>query len=143
MQSRLLAAPLLLALFSASGCSTISPYDQAAYEHAVNAKVDTLALMTNATGNYDDHQKEIAALMTQLEKAYQYDRGRQRNRITVAQWEILLDPNRDLVGGFLKIWKAKGSLGDTFVTEKKKQIADAFDQIIALESGKVRAVRKE
>jgi hypothetical protein len=75
---------------------------------------------------------------TELEKAYEYDRGRPLNRITVTQWEILLSSDRNLVGGFLKMWKNKGSLGATFVAEKKTQIAEAFDQIIGLESGKIK-----
>ena len=119
-----------------AGCSLIAHYDQVAYEHATSAKVDTLALMDRATGSYDSHQKEIEALVVELDKAYEYDRGRSLNKITVAQWDILRDPNRNLVGGFLKMWKAKGSLSAVFVAEKKKQIGDAFDQIILLESGK-------
>ncbi|HXP34870.1 MAG TPA: hypothetical protein VN827_04925 [Chthoniobacterales bacterium] len=119
-----------------TGCTLIARYDQVAYEHATSAKVDTLALISKATASYDDHEKEVEALVRQLDKAYEYDRGRQLNKLTVAQWDILRDPNRDLVGGFLKMWKAKGSLSATFIAEKKKQIADAFDQIIQLESGK-------
>ena len=124
-----------------AGCTLIARYDRVAYEHATSAKVDTLALMSKATGSYDDHAKEVEALITQLDKAYEYDRGRQLNQLTVAQWDILRDPNRDLVGGFLKMWKAKGSLSATFIAEKKKQVADAFDQIIQLESGKPRPVK--
>ena len=119
-----------------AACSLIAHYDQVAYEHATSAKVDTLALMDKATGSYDDHQKEIEALVIELNKAYEYDRGRALNKLTVAQWDILRDPNGNLVGGFLKMWKTKGSLGATFVAEKKLQIGKAFDQIIALESGK-------
>ena len=124
-----------------SGCSLIAHYDQVAYQHATNAKVDTLALMGKATGSYDEYQKEVEALVTELDKAYEYDRGRQRNKITVAQWDILRDPHRDVVGGFLKMWKAKGSLSATFIAEKKKQIGDAFDQIIQLESGKLKPAK--
>jgi len=29
-----------------------------------------------------------------------YDRGRALNKLTVAQWDILRDPNGNLVGGF-------------------------------------------
>ena len=119
-----------------TGCTLIARYDQVAYEHATSAKVDTLALISKATASYDDHENEVEALVRQLDKAYEYDRGRQLNKLTVAQWDILRGPNRDLVGGFLKMWKAKGSLSATFIAEKKKQIADAFDQIIQLESGK-------
>jgi hypothetical protein len=127
-----------LCFFALASCSTISTYDQAAYEHATSAKVDTLALMSKATESYSAHEKEIATVTTELEKAYEYDRGRPLNKITVAQWSILLDPERNLVGGFLKAWKSKGSLGATFVTEKKDQIGRAFDQIIGLESGKIK-----
>jgi hypothetical protein len=127
---------LISASIALSACSLIAHYDQVAYEHATSAKVDTIALMDKATGSYDDHQKEIEALVLELNKAYEYDRGRALNKLTVAQWDILRDPNRNLVGGFLKLWKTKGSLGATFIGEKKQQVSDAFDQIIALESGK-------
>ncbi len=132
---RLLMVGLALAI---GACTTISRYDQAAYQHAVNAKVDALAVMNKATGSYDEHQKEIESLMTELDKTYEYDRGRPLNIITVAQWNILRDPDRNLLGGFLKMWKAKGTLSSTLVAEKKTQIADAFDQIIQLESGKIK-----
>src|SRR5438270_4395222 len=109
-----------------AACTLIAHYDQVAYEHATSAKVDTLALMDKATGSYDEHQKEVEALVTELNKAYEYDRGRSLNKLTVTQWDILRDPNGNLVGGFLKMWKAKGSLGATFVAEKKLQIGKAL-----------------
>jgi hypothetical protein len=130
---------VVMLAMAAGACSTISRYDQAAYEHAVNAKVDALVLMQKATASYDEHQTEIESLLTELDKAYEYDRGRLLNQVTIAQWSILRDPDRNLFGGFLKSWKAKGSLSSTFVAEKKAQIADAFDQIIQLESGKIKA----
>src|SRR5437588_5861695 len=83
---------LVCACFSA--CSLIAHYDQTAYEHATDAKVDTLALMNKATDDYQAHEKEVETLINQLDKAYEYDRGRQLNQITVAQWDILRDPNR-------------------------------------------------
>ena len=123
------------------GCTLIARYDRVAYEHATSAKVDTLALMGKAIGSYNEHEKEVEALILELDKAYEYDRGRQLNKITVAQWDLLRDPDRNLVGGFLKMWKAKGTLSVTFVAEKRKQIGDAFDQIIQLESGKPRPTK--
>jgi hypothetical protein len=131
----------LAVCFVLAGCTLIAPYDRAAYEHATNAKVDTLALMSKATGTYDEHEKEVEALVRQLDKAYEYDRGRQLNQVTAAQWDVLRDPDRDLVGGFLKMWKAKGTLSATFIAEKKKQVGGAFDQIIQLESGKLKSAK--
>jgi hypothetical protein len=118
------------------GCSTISTYDQAAYEKAVNAKVDTLALMDKATSDYADNQKDIDALNLELAKAYEYEKGRPQNIDTVKQWDILLDPNHNLFGGFMKEWKESGSLKSAYVADKKSQIGTAFDQITGLESGK-------
>lgn len=141
---RILPRPNLVALFASAAltaCSFIAHYDQVAYEHATNAKVDTLALMDKATQSYSEHQKEVDALVNELDKAYEYDRGRQLNKITIAQWDILRDPNRNLVGGFLKMWKKKGALSPVFVAEKKRQIGEAFDQIIQLESGKTRGTK--
>lgn len=133
---------LVVAILSGlAGCTFIARYDQVAYEHATSAKVDTLALMDKATGSFSEHEKEVEALILELNKAFEYDRGRQLNKITVAQWDVLRDPNRNLVGGFLKMWKAKGSLSVTFIAEKKKQVGDAFDQIIQLESGKPRPTK--
>ncbi|HST31389.1 MAG TPA: hypothetical protein VLK27_11190 [Chthoniobacterales bacterium] len=138
MNSPIRAACLAFILCATGACTLIAHYDQVAYEHATNAKVDTLALMNKATDNYEAHEKEVESLTNELDKAYEYDRGRQLNQITVAQWDVLRDPNRNLVGGFLKMWKEKGKLGAAFIFEKKKQIGDAFDQIIQLESGKRR-----
>jgi hypothetical protein len=130
---------IALCCFSlATACSTIATYDQVAYEHATNAKVDTLALMDKATGSYIGHAKEIEGLKLELDKAYEYDRGRPLNQETIAQWEILRDPNRDSVGGFLKEWKESGTLLPVYVTRKKAQIGLQFDTIIQLESGKIK-----
>lgn len=132
------AGALLLATAFLFACSTIATYDQVAYEHATSAKVDTLALMDKATGDYSVHEKEVAVVTLELDKAYEYDKGRPLNEITVKQWELLLSPDHDLVGGFLRDWKQKGSLRPVFITEKKRQIGKAFDQIIQLESGKLK-----
>ena len=113
-----------VALCVLAGCSTISTYDQAAYEHATSAKVDALALMDRATGDYSGHEKEIAAVQLELDKAYEYDRGRPLNEITLKQWDLLLSPEHDLFGGFLRDWKRKGQFKPVAISEKKKQVAE-------------------
>ena len=79
-----------------AGCSTISTYDQVAYEHATNAKVDALALMDKATGDYSAHREEIATVVLELKKAYEYDKGRPLNERTLQQWDVMMNPERDL-----------------------------------------------
>jgi hypothetical protein len=125
---------LLSALLVA--CSTIATYDQNAYDKATGAKAEAMALMDKASGSFSSHEKEIEAVSLTIDKAYEYDRGRALNSITVKQWEILRDPNRNLFGGFIRRWREKGSLREAYITEKKPDIAEAFDQIIELERGK-------
>lgn len=132
------AALALLWLSFASACSTISTFDQVAYEHVTSAKVDALTLMDKATGDYNAHQQEIAAVDLELKKAYEYDKGRPLNEVTLKQWEILLSPERDLFGGFLRDWQRKGQFKPVALSERKKQVAEGFDQIIGLESGKLK-----
>jgi hypothetical protein len=129
----------LLVLLAFAACSTISTYDQTAYLQAVNTKVDALALMAKAVEPYTNYRNEVAQFLIELDKAYEYERGRPLNTDTIKQWDILRDPNGDLLGGFLKEWKEDGKLLPVYVERKTAQIGKAFDQIIQLESGKIKS----
>jgi hypothetical protein len=122
-----------------AACSSISTYDQTAYLQAVNTKVDALALMSKAAEPFTSHQKEVTEFMIELDKAYEYEAGRPLNKNTIKQWDILRDPNRDLLGGFLKEWKEDGKLLPIYIERKKAQIGMAFSEIIQLESGKIKS----
>jgi hypothetical protein len=111
---------------------------RAPLKKAVNAKVDALALMDKAVEPYASHRNDVAVFQIELEKTYEYERGRPLNRNTIMQWDILRDPNRDLLGGFLKEWKENEKLMPVYIERKKAQIGTAFDQIIQLESGKIK-----
>lgn len=134
---RLLAAAMAVGL-GLSACSTIAPFDQAAYDKTTGAKAEVLALMDKATTPYASHASEISAVSLSVDKAYEYDAGRPLNALTLQQWQILRDPNRNLFGGFLRRWREKGTLKPDYVAEKKPDIAAAFDQITGLEIGKPR-----
>lgn len=125
-------------IFGLAGCATISTFDQVANEHVTSAKVDALALMDKANGAFGSHQEAIAAVDLELKKAYEYDRGRPLNAITLKQWDLLLSPEHDLFGGFLRDWERKRRFKPVALVERKKQVAEGFDQIIGLESGKLK-----
>ncbi|AEB09556.1 hypothetical protein [Desulfobacca acetoxidans] len=118
------------------GCATISPYSATAYEQATSLKAEALVLMGKATEPYSQHQTQVEALKLNLEKAYEYAKGRPKNELSIRQWEILKDPERHSLGGFLKRWQQESSLRPAFVQEAKELVADQFDAIIGLESGK-------
>jgi hypothetical protein len=123
-----------------TGCApTIAPYSATAYEQATSLKVESLALMDRATDPFARHAEEVNALRLALQKAHEYALGRPRNEISARQWAILLDPERNLLGGFLARWREQSTLSRVFVTEARGLVSEAFDLIIGLESGKIRA----
>ena len=134
--------PVTIALLSVvllfSSCATISSFSPAAYEQATSLKVDALALMEKATDPFNGHESEVEALTSRVEKAYEFAKGRPKNEISTRQWALLKDPDRNLLGGFLKRWKEKSVLSSVFIEQAKGLVADAFDRIIGLESGKVK-----
>jgi hypothetical protein len=129
--------PLLFLCFQS--CVSIAPFSEAAYQQAVRLKVESLDLMSRATDVYSNHTAEIDSLKLGLKIAYEYAKGRPDNEITTKQWEIMINPDRNLIGGFLRIWKEDLILSPVFINEAQGVIGDAFDSIIGLESGKIKA----
>ena len=88
------------------GCfPQVANFSPIAYEQSISLKVDSLFLIEKAVGQYDIHEKEVVELLIKIEKAYEYAKGRLNNEYTAQQWEILKDPERNLLGGFLKRWQ--------------------------------------
>ena len=133
-----LALRICIAIIVASCSSTISPFSQQAYKYATELKVDTLKLLERAETPYLENRKQIEKLTLELEKAFEFAKGRPHNEHSTAQWAILLDPERNLLGGFLNRWQREKSLSYPFIRESQRLIAEAFDTIIGLESGKIR-----
>ncbi len=125
-------------LLSATGCASISRYDQYSYMQAVNLKVDSLKLMDSAGDAYSNHKPEVQDIKVRTEKAYEYEKGRPKNEVTTDMWKLMIDPKGGLLGGFLVLWEESGTVSPAFVPEKKKQIASGFDEIISLESEKIK-----
>ena len=123
----------------AVGCAPrLAPFSELAYEQATALKVDALALTSRANEPFARHREAVADLTLRVEKAYEFARGRPRNEISTQQWEILKDPERNLLGGFLRRWESASTLSPAFIEEARRLIADAFDTIIGLESGKIK-----
>jgi len=135
---RLLTSILTLALcLSLLSCSSISVFSPEAYKQAVDLKVESLELMVFATSSYAEYEEDVTYLKTELSKAYEFSLGRPNNELSAEQWEILLNEEGNLLGGFLKRWEEEDLLSEMFVTDTQKLVSDAFDTIIGLESGKI------
>lgn len=134
--------PIALLLFTMGwgilGCgSSVSLYDATAYKQATDLKAEALTLVEKAHEPAGDHRDAIDELRLNLRKALEYERGRARNQITTRMWELMIDPDRNLLGGFLQRWEADDTLNPAFVDEAGLQIGAAFDEIIALEAKKI------
>lgn len=132
------SAVLALCVCSAfAACSpSIAPYSFHAYQQAIDLKVDSLDLMELAELPFSEQRKSVTALRSRLSKAYEFARGRPRNDHSTKQWEIMIDPQAHLLGGFLTRWEEKGHLSQSFITEARSIVSSGFDAIIGLESGK-------
>ncbi len=128
-----------LLLISISCTPSIAPYSETAYNQAVGLKVDSLRLMERAETPFEGNTKRIQNLELELDKAYEFAKGRPRNEYSTRQWEILLDPDRNLLTGFFRRWEKFKTLSRPFIVEASEIVSDAFDTIIGLESGKIQA----
>lgn len=135
---RLTAFFLAASVSLITSCSLISNYDQKSYENATSLKVDTKNVMGLATESYSSHTTDIGTLITNLDKAYEYDFSRPKNDITIRLWDKLRNPDGALLGGFLAEWKTEGRLLPGYVRSKQTQIGRGFDMISGLESGKLK-----
>jgi hypothetical protein len=133
-----LASKLLLPFLFLSilGCSPVSEFNQAALDKTVSVKTDALNLISKANENYINHQSEIESLKVNVENAYRYSKTISNNAETIAQWEIIRDPQRSSLFGLLERWKSKTKLSDTFISQVKLLIASDFNEIIDLEINK-------
>jgi hypothetical protein len=126
----------LIAVIVVLNACTIAPFSQQAYEQATSLKAEALILMDKATDSFSRHKSEVEAIKLDLDKAYEYAKGRPQNEISTRQWEIIKDPGRGSLGGFLKRWEDKEQLDQSFINEAKGIVSDSFDIVIELESGK-------
>ena len=126
---------LLIAILTV-GCVSSAIFNQKAYEQTTSLKVDALTLMDKAIEPYANHQAVIDGLKLNMEKAYQYCKGLPDNDETIKQWEIIKDPNRNSLMGFLNRWETQKQLKPDFINDAKGLVSDGFDAVIELESGK-------
>jgi hypothetical protein len=136
MKSLALKLLFLFLFLSILGCSPVSEFNQVALDKTVSVKIDALNLISKANEDYTNHQSEIDSLKTNVENVYQFSKTIPNNTESIAQWEIIRDPQRNSLFGLLELWKNKTTLSDTFISQVKILIAFDFNMIIDLENNK-------
>jgi len=134
-----LCGGVILSFFLA-GCATITVYDPTSYKNATDLKAESLLLVQKSTDTADKQTDEINKVQLELQQDFEYEKGKGNlNSLTVRQWQLLADPNGNLLAGFLKKWKSQSAgFSQAFVDGMSKNISDAFDEIIRLEQHKVK-----
>lgn len=94
------------------------------------------ALMQKATTPYQDNLQQIGALGKEIDLILQYEEFKPDNEITYGMWQLLADPDRNLLIGFFKRWQEKGTLNETFIDEARLQINEAMDLLLKYEASK-------
>lgn len=128
----------LVVLVAFASCRSIALFDQYAYVEATSIKVDALHLIDHSVEPYSENSKEIDALNLKIEKIFEYEKHRTNNETSAQLWSLLKNPDKNLLGGYLKKWQSDGKLNKAFSQEAKVQISEAFDIIIELESKKIK-----
>ncbi|MGB1239825.1 MAG: hypothetical protein ACPG4U_16525 [Pseudomonadales bacterium] len=128
---------LLTFLLMLYGCAPlIGPYSATAYENATSLKADVLTLLAKAESPYAEHAGEIDEVIRAAERAYQFVKGVPGNDLSAKQWEILKDPNGELLGKFFKRWRERSTLSRVLIEQYSDLAGEAFDEIICLEANK-------
>ena len=129
---------LLVFLSIVAGCAPlISLFDDTAYRNAIDLKVDFSFLVESSDSTFTSYAKEVREFRKNLQKAYEYEKGRYRNELTVQQYDILLSPDGPLEG-FFKVWRENQRTSMVYRKEKKELAAQIFDEILTLEKAKRR-----
>jgi hypothetical protein len=128
---------LFLFLTAFNSCSpTIAFYDQYAYTQATSLKVDLQNLaQSSSTVSFADAKADIDKVNINLQKAYEYSKGRAKNTLSTDQYKILLSEN-GFYKSFLKIWQSQGKTSPAAAEEFSLTLDKLMDQVIKLEAGK-------
>jgi hypothetical protein len=126
---------LLIGIFNS--CSLLRPkFDPDGLKNAETLKAEAELLMDRAVDFYSNYREEVEQLMKEVEVAYEYSLTRKFNDRVIAKWNLLRDPTRDRLAGFMEVWKTEDKLDKEMIAEAKKWVTLEFDTLIELENAK-------
>ncbi len=136
MKLKLFLSSLLFSVLLSCNAVKTAVYDQYSYQQTISLKVESEALIENATDNFSNHEAEVNDLVLELKKIVEYEKNKPNNEITYAMIKLMADQDKNLLAGFLKRWENEQQLSQVFTNEAKAQIMEAFDLIIKYEANK-------
>lgn len=119
------------------GCAhLIAYYDPVSYKKLVDFKTETLLLIDNisASPSQLNYVGKLDELKSNLEKASEYEKGRELNDDTIAQFAEIIK----MVDGIVLTLKEKQKLSPVYLKEKRLKFEKAFDMAIGTEESKLK-----
>lgn len=134
------AAPALLApvLFLWVGCvHLIAGYDSVTYKSLTDLKAEMMVCLEKAdpAQPFSEHAQKFEELQLDIEKVYEYEKGKKLNTDTIAQISEIRTMFQDLTARY----KEQNQLSAFYLQEKKDQLETAFDLAIATENSKLKS----
>lgn len=111
-------------------------FDQHSLDNTIRLKEKSLELINTSTETYDKHLAEAETLKKELQETANYEKNRKNNNETARQWQIMADPERNMMGKFLTLWQKQGKCSSVFISEFYKNVEQGYNAIIDLEKGK-------
>lgn len=136
MKLKLFVSTVIFSVLLSCNAFKTAVYDQYSYQQTVSLKVESEALIQNATQSFSTYKTEIDDLILDLKKLVEYEKNKPNNEITYAMLKLIADQDKNLLAGFLKRWESEQQLSQVFTDEAKAQIMEAFDLIIKYEANK-------
>jgi hypothetical protein len=120
-----------------AGCvHLIANYDVVTYKGLTDLKAETMLFLENIDGGkpYSEYAGKFEDLQLQIEKVYEYEKGKRLNDDTIAQ----VGEVRAMLQEMIKRYQEQNQLNSIYLQEKKQQLEAAFDLTITTENLKLK-----
>lgn len=113
------------------------PFDAFSLSRTIDIKAQAIDLMKRGGKSFSSVSEDVSDFKATANSLIDFERDRgEKNLKTVQMWELMMDPNQNLLGGFLNRWENEGKLNGPFIREAAGVVSKNFDKIIKLEKKK-------
>jgi hypothetical protein len=129
---------ILTALLLLSACEGLQgpEFSQAAVDSATELRTESLSLLSQADEPFARHADDVQRVKAKAEGIAAGAKQVPGNDAVATQWQLMTDPDGNLLGGVLVRWEEQGTLSRVFRDEASAQVAKGFDIIICTEESK-------
>jgi hypothetical protein len=133
----LLPAVLSATVLTSACIPTSGPrYSPEAVSLTQSLKAESLSVLARSDEPFADHADAANLVVTKAIAAGAAAESVAGNDPIAEEWNLLTDPDGNLLGGAIARWEDRGTLSRTFRDEATIQVGRAFDLILCTEESK-------